>query len=456
MSLQIAFKFSNGSKEQHSFATSSNVKDMYRFVLSCNDSTPIPFILMSFPAKRMQISFELLTDHGLKGSLVIVQPDLSIDTDKFLDMLDEEPPSLTSNTSLLNFETGDNSDYLKSIGCAPGAVHEIDRNDVYNDVLRLYEETSIIYECPIEIKFIDENGIDIGGVTRDMYSTFWEEAYGCMFEEVSAVILLIHPQTRMKSFETLGKVISHGYLVCGHFPIKVSLPVILSILLGPGIDIPCAVLLDAFKDYINPYERDHLSELLTREESYQCSSVLMNLLSRYGCRQIPTFSNLCTILVDVARYEFLQKAGTAILLMHQSIPKEHQVFWQNLGVHGIVHLYNNSSVSQEKVLKILTSDCSCASEERVFGYLQSFISKLNADDLRNFVRFCTGSSVLITDNIRVIYNSSSGFTRAPCAHICTFNLELPTSYVNYHDFSTEWNNILCNTDAKWKWQITGL
>ena len=41
--------------------------------------------------------------------------------------------------------------------------------------------TAIVNEYPIHIKYNGEQAVDDGGVTRDMFSGFWEEAFHKLF-----------------------------------------------------------------------------------------------------------------------------------------------------------------------------------------------------------------------------------------------------------------------------------
>ena len=52
-----------------------------------------------------------------------------------------------------------------------------------------------------------EVAIDEGGVTRDMYSAFWEEAYNHLFDGATILVPLVHAQTDMGIFPILGKII---------------------------------------------------------------------------------------------------------------------------------------------------------------------------------------------------------------------------------------------------------
>ena len=83
-----------------------------------------------------------------------------------------------------------------------------------------------------------------------------------MFEGATLLTPLLHAQTDLGMFPVLGKIISHGYLVSGYLPVRVSLPSLLLILLGPNIDIPRSFLLDALLDYVSENEREKLKSAL--------------------------------------------------------------------------------------------------------------------------------------------------------------------------------------------------
>ena len=67
------------------------------------------------------------------------------------------------------------------------------------------------------------------------------------------------------------------------------------------------------------------------------------------------------------------------------IPEEHKKFWKDLGVNGIAHLYNNLTVTNNKVLALLCYNCKSPVEERIKGYLTTLIGNLGADGLRKFL-----------------------------------------------------------------------
>ena len=82
---------------------------------------------------------------------------------------------------------------------------------------------------------------------------------------------------------------------------------------------------------------------------------------------------------------------------------------------------------------IAEADEMTSSQSRVVGYLKTFTGNLEHRDLRNLLRFVTGSSVMIC----VTFNSLSGLARRPISHTCACTLELPVTYTTYLDFAEE-------------------
>ena len=59
----------------------------------------------------------------------------------------------------------------------PVFAHLIRRNAIYGDVMGLFQSKDAQKEYPLRIHFKDEVVYDDGGVSRDMFSAFWEEVY---------------------------------------------------------------------------------------------------------------------------------------------------------------------------------------------------------------------------------------------------------------------------------------
>lgn len=80
----------------------------------------------------------------------------------------------------------------------------------------------------------------------------------------------------MTVYPILGRILSHGYLVAGHLPVRIALPTLIGMLLGPK-KIAYKILVEAFLDYISAAERAVFKEALAHgTEGRFSASILSN------------------------------------------------------------------------------------------------------------------------------------------------------------------------------------
>ena len=128
-----------------------------------------------------------------------------------------------------------------------------------------------------------------------------------------------------------------------------------------------------------------------------------------------------------------------------------QEFWNNLTVQDVQSLYKSLAVTASRVLGILQFlKSSNPAEERILGYLSNMIGNMNEVQLQNFLRFVTGSSVVLGKDIHIQFNGLSGLARQPIAHTCDCVLELPVAYNNFQDFFSELVAVLSDTENCWQ------
>ena len=66
---------------------------------------------------------------------------------------------------------------MRSLGCEEASPHLIRRDELYNDVIMLYTDFQrLADEFPFRVAFDDEQALDTGGVSRDLFSAFWNIA----------------------------------------------------------------------------------------------------------------------------------------------------------------------------------------------------------------------------------------------------------------------------------------
>ena len=327
---------------------------------------------------------------------------------------------------------------------------------IFDDVLSLYknEKESLLQEHPFRVRYMDEKAIDIGGVARDMFSTFWEVTYIRAFDGGNVLTPAIHPHMDMSVFPLLGTIISHGYISSGFLPIRVSFPTIAGCLKGPGLDLPESMLLSSFMDHVSTLDGTVLhNSLRSSVLSSQEQTRLVGILSRFGCREMPTATNLQQLLIQVAKHELLVTPVAAVYSLNSGVPAEHRPFWEQFTVHDLYKLYKALNASPAQVvLDIAEPDGMNKAQERVFGFLTTYVGNMSTKTLRLFLRFVTGSSVRIGKSIVVEFINLSGLARRPSAHTCSCVLELPITYSTATEFAHEFDSVL-SSEYAWSMDI---
>ena len=109
------------------------------------------------------------------------------------------------------------------------------------------------------------------------------------------------------------------------------------------------------------------------------------------------------------------------------------------------------SATPEVVLAVIDEpDEADVCQAHVFGYLQQCIGNMRNEEVRRFLCFTTGSSVLIANRISVTFNNLSGLARKPIAHTCGCVIELPSTYMSFLDFEQEFTAILAEDEYSWQ------
>ena len=260
----------------------------------------------------------------------------------------------------------------------------VSRENIYEDVLHLYTDRTsrgdIFCERPFRVQFRDEKALDVGGVTRDMFSAFYEKVYGELFDGPSLLVPIDFPIFSTSPLPILGTIISHAYLIAGILPVDISFPSLCAMLRCPN-SIPEDVLIQSFVDSLNYHEAGIVNSALSVVKSTESissfpdgiKSSLINVYSRYGVREIPKPGNFKELIIEIAKFYFLRKPAAAISEIKSGIPDIHIQFWNNMSIGDLYSIYKALQASPSKVLSMLediTGDNQ--SQERVFCYLQQY------------------------------------------------------------------------------------
>ncbi|XP_052245976.1 uncharacterized protein LOC127854906 [Dreissena polymorpha] len=273
---------------------------------------------------------------------------------------------------------------------------------------------------------------DSGGVTRDALSEFWTAFYDqCTLGTKFKVPYLRHDFAE-KEWQSVAKIIIFGWESCKYFPIQLSLPFIQLCI----YEKYSANILDNFFDVIPQEEAITLRKALSDFTSVEQDD-LMDALELHDCKTLPTSNNISKLLNEIAHKEIIQ-APMFIADCLQPILKK-----LNITEDHLTQLYTDLIPTSKLVNKMFKfPEVMCAEEQTVAQHLRRFIRELNSDSLRKFVRFCTGSDLMVSKEIQVVFVNVSGLARRPIAHTCSCLLELSKSYESFPQFRSEFMGVL--------------
>ena len=157
------------------------------------------------------------------------------------------------------------------------------------------------------------------------------------------------------------------------------------------------------------------------------------------------------LVISVANHLFLGKPLGVLDLfaLSSGVPILCNSFWKHFSIGQLFDLYKALHATTSSVLRLIEEPIDMNSaEERVFGYLFSFIGNMKPNELRLFLRFVTGSSVVLAKQIKVSFNGLTGLAIRPISHTCDCHIELPLSYTACPEFEVEFTKVLSN-EVSW-------
>ena len=172
------------------------------------------------------------------------------------------------------------------------ADFEVARNSVVPTLLKKYDNP-IILGRRLHVEFEDEIGIDAGGLTKDLFMSFWEAAFQLFFigQGVFVPFLPVHRYGEAHAiFAPTGRILSHTIALTRTLPIRLNRCALFTILHG----IPCEteyMLIEDFLRFVTEYERFVIKKGM---------SAFTAMFSRFGFAVLATYEDS---IVNLAKSE---------------------------------------------------------------------------------------------------------------------------------------------------------
>ncbi|XP_051235987.1 uncharacterized protein LOC127351975 [Dicentrarchus labrax] len=317
----------------------------------------------------------------------------------------------------------------------------IHRIKVVKDLLAVFMDSSIVHST-LKMDFVNEKAIDDAGVSREVYTAFWEQFLEQCEGETERVPRL-RPDFGEAEWQAVGRIWVKGLLDHGVIPVRLSKAFIVACIYGTD-SIDGDILLTSFLNFLAPVERSVVERALqgTMEEGDE--EDLLDLFTSMGSHFLPTKENMETAIETMAHKAIIQEPkyiidcfSTPMALVQPNLPDKERV----------LSLYETKKATGKRVCQLLETTKLVLSqrEQTTFNHLQRYVKNADQTKAEKILRFCTGSSVICVEKILVTFNAEIGLNRRPVAHTCGATLEVPCTYSSYPEFRTEFDNILSSS-----------
>ncbi|PFX23747.1 hypothetical protein AWC38_SpisGene11709 [Stylophora pistillata] len=169
---------------------------------------------------------------------------------------------------------------------------------------------------------------------------------------------------------------------------------------------------------------------------------LLEVFSNYNCRIMVNSENVSQVIEEIANKELLQK------------PQYIADCWKDIvstllpsfpDFAAISKRYEFLIPSTSKILSCLEENPESDGERESLKFLKRYFTGLDTPQkLSKFVRFISGSELMLFDAIQVNFTNLSGLSRRPIAHTCNTLLELSSTYQSFPELREEFSAILAS------------
>ena len=351
-----------------------------------------------------------------------------------LDQVDDDPSSLGSFRELDAKRKEENEKLTEKFYIT------ISRHEVCEELLRLYENDDVISKIIVPTFEGEEASGD--GVLRELYSLFWNDFIRENCDGSSQFALKLLSQMAVEKYKIIGRIITHQFLQCGSFPVQLSRASVHQMLFEV-VEEDC--LLESFLHLLPPRQREVFSGALKGKQPFP-QSLVIDVLDDYKVQTLPTPKNLRDIVLKISTMEFVEKPFLPLLKIREGMGS----FWNSVSKDMIDAVYALCNPWASIVAKHLHCVLASAQEEKVFRWLNCYLSEAHPSTLTRFVQFCTGSQMVIPDqNIKERMEAMSSIAMRPKARACFRVLEIPINYLSFNQMKDNLD-FFFNRPALWE------
>ena len=217
---------------------------------------------------------------------------------------------------------------LDDMRMRPQSTIRVSRMEVGPSMIKLFNDpTSSLFSTIPFVEFEGEKATDLDGLTRELFSLFWEYARYKYFEGSSEMVPRVDPQTcQIDLFTVLGRIISYGYLITGYFPVFMAKASVISCICDCQA-ISDDAILNSFLNYIDAFEKESACRMMQCQVIDGDEDIITGMLSRCKCFSLPTSENIRESLIECGKSELICRPTHALRNIANGMKEVHSNIW---------------------------------------------------------------------------------------------------------------------------------
>lgn len=208
----------------------------------------------------------------------------------------------------------------------------------------------LLHTKKITATFLHEEGEDVDGITREVFSLFWRECLPRYFEGVSTYYPHVDSDCTYELLKLFGSIASHGYVLTGKFPIQIAQSSIMGVLIG-NRHVSDEMLLRDFMSYVSEEESTAIRGVL--EGKRNVGDDVLDCLSNFNVRSRVTKETIRGTLLDIARCEFLLQVQSVMMALKDRLIVSNPELWSDVKPSVLNNLFSSLQITRQRLAKAI-------------------------------------------------------------------------------------------------------
>jgi hypothetical protein len=185
------------------------------------------------------------------------------------------------------------------------------------------------------------------------------------------------PHFTCEDYVSIGRIITHQFVQCGAFPVRISQASITQALVG---DVSPETLISSFLKLLPPREREIIEKGLSDSTAFSQDEI-MEILEDYHINTLPTTANLASLITQIGRNELAQKPYLHLLRIRRGMGP----MWDGVSEEEIASIYNLCQPTMQRIIDEIYMVHKDPKDGQIMRWLQRYLKICSGEALVNFL-----------------------------------------------------------------------